>query len=44
MKKVLLIEDDYVDIESVKRILKKAHLSVDLQTAHNGVDGLAMLT
>jgi CheY-like chemotaxis protein len=43
-KKVLLIEDDYLDVESVKRALKKMHADVDLHVAHNGVDGLALLT
>ena len=44
MKTILLIDDDYLDIESVKRVLKKLDIEYDLHVAHNGVDGLAMLT
>jgi CheY-like chemotaxis protein len=44
MKTILLIEDDYVDVESVKRLFKKESLPVKLYIAHNGVDALAMLT
>lgn len=43
-KTILLIEDDYLDVESVKRALKKLHSEFELHVAHNGVDGLAMLT
>ena len=43
-KTILLIDDDYLDVESVKRALKKLKADYDLFTAHNGVDGLAMLT
>ena len=43
-KNILLIEDDYLDVESVKRALKKISIDFDLHVAHNGVDGLAMLT
>jgi CheY-like chemotaxis protein len=43
-KTILLIEDDYLDVESVKRALKKLNVSYDLHVAHNGVDGLALLT
>jgi CheY-like chemotaxis protein len=41
---ILLIEDDYLDVESVKRALKKIKLDHNLYVAHNGADGLAMLT
>ena len=46
MKKhsVLLIEDDELDIISVKRSLKKLASEYELYTAHNGKDALAMLT
>ncbi len=44
MKKILLIDDDYLDVESVKRVLKKLNAPHELFVAHNGVDGLAMLT
>lgn len=43
-KKILLIEDDYLDVESVKRALKKLDIKYELHVAHNGVDGLALLT
>lgn len=43
-KKILLIDDDYLDVESVKRVLKKLNVPHDLFVAHNGVDGLALLT
>lgn len=44
MKEILLIEDDYVDVESIKRTLKKLQIQHNLHIAHNGVDALAMLT
>ncbi|MGZ4090449.1 MAG: response regulator [Bacteroidia bacterium] len=43
-KTILLIEDDYLDVESVKRSLKKLGVNHTLYVAHNGVDGLAILT
>ncbi|MCE3229535.1 MAG: response regulator receiver protein [Bacteroidetes bacterium] len=43
-KKILLIEDDYLDVESVKRALKKLNLDFEIEVAHNGVDGLSILT
>lgn len=43
-KTILLIEDDYLDVESVKRALNKLNIEHDLFVAHNGVDGLAVLT
>lgn len=42
-KQLLLIEDDYLDIESVKRALKKLKVDHELFIAHNGVDALALL-
>ncbi|MDP1800720.1 MAG: response regulator [Bacteroidota bacterium] len=44
MKEILLIEDDYLDVESVKRALKKIGVKCNLSVAHNGVDGLTALT
>ena len=43
-KTILLVDDDYLDVESVKRALKKLPFEYDLHIAHNGVDGLSMLT
>ncbi|MCE3239385.1 MAG: two-component response regulator [Gammaproteobacteria bacterium] len=44
MKTILLIEDDYLDVESVKRALKKLKIPHDLHISHNGVDALDLLT
>jgi CheY-like chemotaxis protein len=44
MKTILLIEDDYLDVESVKRTFKKSNIDHALYVAHNGVDALNMLT
>jgi CheY-like chemotaxis protein len=44
MKTILLIEDDYLDVESVKRTLKKANIEHILHVSHNGADALNMLT
>jgi CheY-like chemotaxis protein len=41
---ILLVEDDYLDVESVKRALKKQHINHELHIAHNGVDAPNMLT
>ncbi|MDF2437886.1 MAG: chemotaxis protein CheY [Bacteroidota bacterium] len=41
---ILLVEDDYLDVESVKRTLKKNNVSHKLHVAHNGVDAIEMLT
>lgn len=43
-KTILLIDDDYLDIESVNRALKKLNAEFEVFVAHNGVDGLAALT
>jgi CheY-like chemotaxis protein len=43
-KNILLVEDDYLDIESVKRALKKLKIEHNLMIAHNGVDALGILT
>lgn len=42
-KTILLVEDDYLDIESVKRSLKKLNINHTLQVAFNGVSAFAML-
>ena len=44
MKTILLIEDDYLDVESVKRALKKSKIAHALYVSHNGVDALNLLT
>jgi CheY-like chemotaxis protein len=43
-KNILIVEDDYLDIESVKRALKKLKVEHNLMIAHNGVDALGILT
>jgi CheY-like chemotaxis protein len=42
-KKILLVEDDYLDVTSVKRALGKLNVDHTLLVAHNGVDALSML-
>jgi len=42
-KDILLVEDDYLDVTSVKRSLSKLGVSYTLHVAHNGVDALALL-
>lgn len=42
-KKILLVEDDYLDVISVKRALAKLSVDHTLYVAHNGVDALSML-
>lgn len=44
MKEILLVEDDYLDVESVKRAFKKIGADCNLSVAHSGVDALAALT
>ena len=43
-KVILLIEDDYLDVESMKRALKKINLNHALHVSHNGVDAINLLT
>lgn len=43
-KTLLLVDDDYLDVESVKRALKKLNVEFDLHVAHNGADALALIT
>jgi len=42
-KTILLVEDDYLDVTSVKRSLSKLNVDHELHIAHNGVDALALL-
>ena len=42
-KKILLVEDDYLDVTNVKRALNKLSVDYTLHVAHNGVDALAVL-
>ena len=42
-KRILLVEDDYLDVISVKRALAKLNVEHTLYVAHNGVDALSML-
>ncbi|MDQ3073081.1 MAG: response regulator [Bacteroidota bacterium] len=42
-KSILLVEDDYLDVTSVQRKLKKLKVNNTLHVAHNGVDALEML-
>jgi CheY-like chemotaxis protein len=42
-KTILLVEDDYLDVTSVKRALAKLRVEHDLLVAHNGEDALSML-
>lgn len=44
MKNILLVEDDYLDVTSVKRALTKLKVEHKLMVAHNGVDALTILT
>lgn len=43
MKKILLVEDDYLDVKSVKRAFGKLNIEHEIVVAHNGVDALAIL-
>ncbi len=43
MKKILLVEDDYLDVISVKRALGKLNVEHNLLVAHNGEDALSIL-
>ena len=42
-KTILLIEDDYLDVTSVKRSLTKLNVDHTLHVAHNGEEALAIL-
>lgn len=44
MKRILLVEDDYLDVESIKRVFKKANIEHELYVVHNGVDAITLLT
>ncbi len=41
---ILLVEDNFVDVESVKRAFRKLDINLTLKVAYNGVDAIAMLT
>lgn len=41
--KILLIEDDEVDVMAIRRALKKKHIVNDLTLAKDGVEGLDIL-
>lgn len=43
MKTILLVEDDYIDVMSVRRTLKKTQRDFNLEVAHNGEDALRLL-
>ncbi len=43
MKTILLVEDDYLDVISVKRALAKLNIEHEIHVAHNGADALALL-
>lgn len=43
-KKILLVDDDYIDIESAKREISKLSENVEFITVHNGTEALNMLT
>jgi CheY-like chemotaxis protein len=42
-KRILLVEDDYLDVISVKRALGKLNVEYTLHVAHNGAEALSML-
>ena len=42
-KTILLVEDDYLDVISVKRALAKLRVDHTLYVAHNGEDALSIL-
>lgn len=44
MKTILLIEDNYLDVESVKRALKRSNINHLLYFSPNGADAINMLT
>jgi len=44
MKTILLVEDDYLDVTSVKRALAKLKVDYKIHVAHNGADALALLS
>lgn len=42
-KSILLIEDDELDVISVQRSLKKIDMDIQLHTAYNGLEAMALL-
>lgn len=43
MKKILIVDDDYLDIMSIERALNKLNVKYSLSVAHNGVEALELL-
>lgn len=43
MKKILIVDDDYLDIMSIERALNKLNIPHSLHVAHNGVEALELL-
>lgn len=43
MKKILIVDDDYLDIMSIERALHKLNIPHSLHVAHNGVEALELL-
>lgn len=43
VKNILLVEDDELDVISVKRSLRKLEHSYNLETAYNGIEALELL-
>lgn len=43
MSHILLVEDDQVDIELIRRLLKNLNLNVTLHVANNGIEAFDML-
>lgn len=43
MKKILIVDDDYLDIMSIERALARLDVQYSLHVAHNGVEALELL-
>ena len=43
MPSILLVEDDEVDVEAIRRVFAKRRVANPLHVAHDGVDALRML-
>ncbi len=44
LSKILLVEDDEIDIKNVKRAFKKNNMQNPIEVAHNGEEALDILT
>lgn len=42
-RQALLIDDDIVDVETVRRAIRRNRMDVELTVAHDGVEGLEVL-